>query len=86
MIIIGRIPAGFRPRDGFSRLVARRIDHADESGEHEVAFDALVDVIVRQVLVGGEISVRNAQRAQRPGGEFVVRLDNLQPADAAQRS
>ena len=70
---------GFRPGDGFSRLVAGRVDHADESREHEVAFDTLVDILGAEG-VGRKIPVRNAQGAQRTAGEFLVRLENLQSA------
>ena len=42
-----RADAGaFRARDGLLRLVARRIDHADQPSEDEVLLDALVELLV----------------------------------------
>jgi hypothetical protein len=52
----------FRFGNRLFRLVARRVDHADESREHQLVFDALVDLAGRE-RVGGEIAVGDAQGA-----------------------
>ena len=69
----------FRPRDGLSRLVAGRVDHADEPGEHEVVLDALVDFVVCSAR-RRKIPVSNAECAQRAAGELLVRSRISAPA------
>ena len=71
MIIIGRIPALPGPSDGITRFVARRVDHPNQTGEHEIALDVRADTFRRQRAVEGR-AVGDAQRAQCASRQFVV--------------
>ena len=86
VIISGRMPARLRACDGVPGFGARRIDHADQPGEHQVLFDTLVRM--RGVLgkgVAGQPSAGDAERAQRLAGERFVRLQDLCAARRRQR-
>ena len=83
-----RADAGaFGPGHGVLRLVARWVDHADQPGEHEVLFDALVRAggVLREG-VGRQPEAGDAERAQRLAGERLVHLQNLRATRGRQRS
>ena len=66
-------------RDGVLRLRARRIDHADQAGEHQALFDALVRIGARapRARPASQPAGGDAKRAQRFAGQRFVGLQNL---------
>ena len=84
VIISGRMPARLRPRHGVLRFGARRIDHADQPGEHQVLFDALVRRAACSASASsGSQRAGDAERAQRLTGERFVDLQDLRAARGA---
>ena len=74
VIMIGRMPGAFARAHRVRRLVARRIDHADQSREDEVLLDARVDVATRRTRRHRrQPADRDAERAQRLAGQRLVR-------------
>ena len=67
------MPASPARLDGGLRLLAQRVDHADQPDEHEVAGEVLLAVALRQVLV------RQGEDAQRPPGQLLVVRQHLLP-------
>ena len=80
----GRTPARFARTTASRASVARRIDHPDQAGEHEIPFEMLADVrgAERPVRRG---AVANPERAQRAGRQRIVRLENLTSPVVGQR-
>jgi hypothetical protein len=74
-----------RPRDRRPRFVARRIDHADETTEHEIPLDLVADLIGCDLRDGGHAE-RDAERAQGASRERIVGLENLAGPIVGQRA
>ena len=79
VIMIGRMPARFARGDRRSRLVARRIDHADQPGEHEIPLECspISSALERSVR---RCAVRDAERAQRAARQRSFACENLRAA------
>src|SRR5687767_4611967 len=69
-------PGPSRPRHGLLRLLARRIDHADESEKDEFLLDAFVSLFVLEG-VGRQDARGDAEGAQGLAREVFIGLHNL---------
>ena len=75
----------FGAGDGTVRLVARRVDHPDQAGEHQVALDLFAEAgwCQRSVARGAK---RDTKGAERAAGEQLVRRENFVTPAVGQRT
>ena len=66
VIMIGRMPAAFGARDRVLRFGARRVDHPDEAGEHQLVLELVVEAVVSSASAGSRRKATPMVRSASP--------------------